>query len=159
MASLPSATRSATTCTAAKSMSVDISSQERAAIADPARIRELKLANLFEVFNEHDPTRRRGVIARNYTEDVIWSDRDGTTEGHEAMDEQAQKLVDRMPDFVFSAAGPVHVSRDLGLLSFNLGGAEAAAGGQRRRRGPGARWTDRRVVHALDRSELTTVRA
>jgi hypothetical protein len=26
-----------------------------------------------------------------------------------------------MPDFVFSAAGPVHVSRDLGLLVFNLG--------------------------------------
>ena len=26
-----------------------------------------------------------------------------------------------MPDFLCSAAGPVHVSRDLGLLSFNLG--------------------------------------
>ena len=26
-----------------------------------------------------------------------------------------------MRDFVFSAAGPVHVSRDLRLLSFNLG--------------------------------------
>jgi hypothetical protein len=26
-----------------------------------------------------------------------------------------------MPDFVFSAAGPVHVSRDLGLLAFNMG--------------------------------------
>ena len=61
------------------------------------------------------------VIARNYTDDVIWTDPDGTTQGHEAMNEQAQKLLDRMPDFVFSAAGPVHVSRDLGLLSFNLG--------------------------------------
>jgi hypothetical protein len=28
---------------------------------------------------------------------------------------------DRKPDFVFSAAGPVHVSRDLGVLAFNLG--------------------------------------
>jgi hypothetical protein len=37
------------------------------------------------------------------------------------MNEQAQKLLDRMPDFVFSAAGPVHVSRDLGLLAFNMG--------------------------------------
>jgi hypothetical protein len=37
------------------------------------------------------------------------------------MNEQAQKLLDRMRDFVFSAAGPVHVSRDLDLLSFNLG--------------------------------------
>jgi hypothetical protein len=102
-------------------MSVDASPQERAAIADPARIRELMLANLFAVFDERDPKRRLDVIARNYTEDVIWSDPDGTNQGHEAMNEQAQKLLDRMPDFVFSAAGPVHVSRDLGLLNFNLG--------------------------------------
>ena len=105
-------------------MSVDASPQERAAIADPARIRELMLANLFAVFNERNPKRRLDVIARNYTEDVIWSDPDGTTQGYEAMNEQAQKLLDRMPDFVFSAAGPVHVSRDLGLLSFNLGAPE-----------------------------------
>jgi hypothetical protein len=37
------------------------------------------------------------------------------------LNEQAQKLLDRLPDFVFSAAGPAYVSRDLGLLSFNLG--------------------------------------
>jgi hypothetical protein len=88
---------------------------------DAARIRELMLANLFAVFSERDPERRLEVIARNYTEDVIWTDPDGTTNGHQALNAQAQKLLDRMPDFVFSAAGPVHVSRDLGLLSFNLG--------------------------------------
>ena len=76
-------------------MSVDAFPQERAAIADPARIRELMLANLFAVFNERDPKRRLDVIARNYTEDVIWSDPDGTIQGHEAMNEQAQKLLDR----------------------------------------------------------------
>ena len=32
------------------------------------------------------------------------------------MNEQAQKLLDRIPGFVFSAAGPVHVSRDLVAL-------------------------------------------
>jgi hypothetical protein len=79
------------------------------------------LANLFAVFSERDPGRRLEVIARNYTEDVIWTDPDGTTHGHEAMNEQAQKLLDRMPDFAINAAGPVHVSRDLGLLAFNLG--------------------------------------
>jgi hypothetical protein len=90
-------------------------------MSDPARIRELLLENLFAVFNVRDPERRLEAIGRNYTEDVIWSDPDGTMQGHEAMNEQAQKLLDRMPDFVFSAAGPVHVSRDLGLLAFNLG--------------------------------------
>jgi ketosteroid isomerase-like protein len=87
----------------------------------PARIRELMLANLFAVFNERDPERRLNAIVRNYTEDVIWTDPDGTIQGHEAMNEQAQRLLDRLPDFVFSAAGPVHVSGDLGLLNFNLG--------------------------------------
>jgi ketosteroid isomerase-like protein len=91
------------------------------ATTDPARIRELMLANLFAVFNERDPERRLEAIARNYTEDVTWTDPDGTTQGHEALNEQAQKLLDRMPGFVFSAAGQVHVSRDLGLLTFNLG--------------------------------------
>jgi hypothetical protein len=90
-------------------------------VADSARIRELLLANLFEVFSERDPRRRSEVIARNYTEDVTWTDPDGTFQGHEALNEQAEKLLGRMPDFVFSAAGPVYVSRDLGLLSFNLG--------------------------------------
>ena len=105
-------------------MSADAPSQERIAApttTDPARIRELLLANLFAVFNERDPERRLEAIQSNYTEDVIWSDPDGTIQGHEAMNAQAQKLLDRMPDFVFSAAGPVHVSRDLGLLEFNLG--------------------------------------
>jgi SnoaL-like domain len=102
-------------------MSVDAPPQKPVAIADPARIRELLLANLFAVFSERDPERRLEVIARNYTEDVIWSDPDGSTQGHEALNEQAQKLLDRMPGFVFSAVGPVHVSRDLGVLAFNLG--------------------------------------
>jgi SnoaL-like protein len=93
---------------------------------EPERIRELMLANLFAVFNERDPARRLETIARNYTEDVTWTDPDGTTEGREAMNEQAQKLLDRIPDFVFSAAGPVHVSGDLGLLAFNLGLPEQA---------------------------------
>ena len=93
-------------------------------MTDPTRIRELMIDNLFEVFNVRDPRRRSEAIARNYTEDVIWTDPDGTTQGHEAMNEQAQKLLDRMPGFVFSAAGPVHVSLDLGLLAFNLGTPE-----------------------------------
>ena len=92
------------------------------AAASAARIRELMLANLFAVFNERDAKRRLEAIRSNYTEDVIWSDPDGTARGHAAMNEQAQRLLDRMPGLVFSAAGPVHVSRDLGLLAFNVGG-------------------------------------
>ena len=79
------------------------------------------LGNLFAVFNERDSGRRSTAIAANYTDDVIWTDPDGTTRGRQALKERAQKLLDRLPDLVFSAGGPVHVSRDLGLLAFNLG--------------------------------------
>ena len=90
-------------------------------MTDAARIRELLLENLFVVFSERDPERRLEATARNYTEDVTWTDPDGTFQGHNAMNEQATKLLDRLPDFVFATAGPVYVSRDLGLRAFNLG--------------------------------------
>jgi hypothetical protein len=90
-------------------------------MTDDARIRELMLINLFAVFNERDPERRLKAIAANYTEDVTWSDPERTFHGREALNERAQELLDAMPDFVFTAAGPVHVLRDLGHLPFNQG--------------------------------------
>jgi hypothetical protein len=100
------------------------------ASTDAARIRELLLDNLFAVFNVRDAARRSEAIARNYTEDVTWTDPDGTTQGHAAMNERAQTLLDGLPEFVFSAAD---------------------AGGERLRRSPGAGWKDRHVAYALDR--------
>jgi hypothetical protein len=70
-----------------------------------ARVRELLLLNLFAVFSERDPERRLKVIAANYTEDVIWSNPEATTHGHQALNERAQQLLDRTPDFVFTARG------------------------------------------------------
>jgi hypothetical protein len=73
----------------------------------PAQIRRLMLDNIFVVFSERDRERRMKAITKNYTEDVTWSDPAGTTQGREAMNEQGQKLLDRLPNFVFPAAGPV----------------------------------------------------
>jgi SnoaL-like protein len=97
-------------------------------VSDDGRIRELLLINLFAVFNERDPERRLKAIAANYTEDVIWSDPEATTHGHEELNERAQKLLDGLPDFVFTAAGPVYVTRDVGLLPFNMGVPEQPPG-------------------------------
>jgi hypothetical protein len=93
-------------------------------MTDDARIRELMLINLFVVFSERDPERRLEAIAANYTEDVIWSDPETTVHGHEALNERAQVVLDGLPDFVFRAAGPVHVLRDLGHLAFIHGPPE-----------------------------------
>ena len=61
-------------------------------MTDSARIRELMLVNLFAVFNQRDAERRLEAIAGNYTDDVIWTDPEGTTHGHEALNDRAQKL-------------------------------------------------------------------
>jgi len=45
-------------------------------VTEAARIRELMLENLFSVFGERAPERRSEAIARNYTDDVAWTDRD-----------------------------------------------------------------------------------
>jgi hypothetical protein len=37
------------------------------------------------------------------------------------MNEQVQKLFDGLPHFVFSAAGPVYIAGNLGLLPYHLG--------------------------------------
>jgi hypothetical protein len=116
---------------------------QRGVKTEEARIRELMLVNLFAVFSERDPERRMQAIVANYTEDVIWSAPEATTRGHEAVNEQAQKLLDSTPDFVFTAAGPIHVLRDLGYLAFTYGVPEQ----------PGTRRTDRRVVHAAERGQ------
>jgi len=86
--------------------------------SDDARIRDLMLMNLFAVFNERDPERRVNAITANYTEDVIWTDPEKTFHGREGLNNRAQELLDKLPDFVFTAAGPVHVLRDLGHLPF-----------------------------------------
>jgi hypothetical protein len=91
------------------------------AAPDPAQIRRLMLDNIFVVFSERDRERRMKPITKNYTEDVTWSDPVGTTQGREAMNEQGQKLLDRVPNFLFSAGGPVYVAANLGLLPYHLG--------------------------------------
>jgi hypothetical protein len=88
---------------------------------DPARIRELLLINLFAVFSERDPERRMKAIVANYTEDVLWSDPEATTRGHQELNDGATRLLERTPNFEFTSAGPVHVLRDLGYMPFTYG--------------------------------------
>jgi hypothetical protein len=63
------------------------------------------LVNLLAVFSERDPERRMKAIVANYEEDVIWSAPEATTRGHEAVNEQAHKLLDSSPDSAFTAQG------------------------------------------------------
>jgi hypothetical protein len=78
-------------------MSAPDTTADASPLADAARIRELMLANVFAVFGERDPERRSKAIAANYTDYVIWTDPDGTTQGRQPLNEGAQKLIDRSP--------------------------------------------------------------
>jgi ketosteroid isomerase-like protein len=98
-----------------------VSDEPNEITSDGARIRELMLINLFAVFNERDPERRLKAITDNYTDDVVWTDPEQTFHGRDALNERAQELLDQQPDFQFTAAGPVHVLRDLGHLAFTQG--------------------------------------
>ena len=57
-----------------------------------ATINELMHANLLVVFNERDSARRSGAIARIYADDIRWTDDDGVTTGHAALDTKAAEL-------------------------------------------------------------------
>ena len=105
-------------------------------MTDSERIRQLVLVNLFAVFNQRDAERRLKAIAGNYTDDVIWTDPEGTTHGHEALNDRAQRLLDGLPGFVFTGATDPRQPRS-GPSGLQPGSARAAAGGQRPRRRAG----------------------
>lgn len=78
-------------------------------------------ANLFELFNERDQSKRRAAISRTYASDVKFIDPDEIVTGHDGLDAKAGRLLEQAPEFVFSAAGPVMVNHDMGYLAWNFG--------------------------------------
>jgi hypothetical protein len=87
-------------------------------LTETARLME---ANLLQVFNERDPARRREVIARTYTTDVRWTDDEGTTVGHDALNAKAQELQDGpLAGLVFVKKGPAYGTTGLGFLAWDL---------------------------------------
>ena len=82
---------------------------------------DLMRSNLFEVFGERDPERRRAAIARTYVREVQFSDPEEVVTGHDALDAKAQRILDGAPGFVFSAAGEAYESHDLGYLAWGFG--------------------------------------
>ena len=88
---------------------------------DLTEIARLMEANLLQVFNERDPARRREVIARIYATNVRWTDDDGTTVGHDALNAKAQQLQDGpLAGLVFVKKGAVYGTTGLGFLAFDL---------------------------------------
>lgn len=84
-------------------------------------IERLMESNLLLVFNERDADRRRAAIADTYAPDVRWTDDEGVSVGHAALDAKAQALQDgQLAGLSFIKAGPVHQTRGLGYLAWHV---------------------------------------
>jgi hypothetical protein len=83
-------------------------------------IADLMHANLLEVFDQRDPARRWAAIVRIYTDDIRWSDDDGVTIGHAALDAKAVELQAKLGELQFVAAGSTYQTLGLGYLAFQL---------------------------------------
>lgn len=78
-------------------------------------------SNLLRVFNEPDAEPRRIAIADTYSLDVRWTDDEGGSVGHAALDAKAQALQDgQLAGLSFLKAGPVHQTRGLGYLAWHV---------------------------------------
>ncbi|GAA1841111.1 nuclear transport factor 2 family protein [Asanoa iriomotensis] len=83
---------------------------------------ELLQSNLHEVFSEEDPGRRWAAIERTYTEDVTFIDPDGRFVGWQALNDQAQRLLDGpLKGLVFEEDGPGYVGPDTAALPWRVG--------------------------------------
>ena len=83
-------------------------------------IQQLMQGNLLDVFNEHDPERRRTAISRIYAPNVRWTDDEGVCVGHRALDAKAAELQDKIGPLQFITAGPVHQTVGFGYLAWHL---------------------------------------
>ncbi len=84
-------------------------------------IARLMEANLLAVFDERDPGRRAAAIAKTYAPDVAWTDEDGVSVGHQALDTKAAALQNgALQGLHFVKSGPVRQTGDLGFLAWEV---------------------------------------
>ena len=84
-------------------------------------ITQLMESNLLRVFNERDPDRRLAAIGDTYSPQVRWTDDEGVSVGHDALNAKAQTLQDgQLAGLSFVKAGPVHQTRGFGYLAWNV---------------------------------------
>ena len=87
----------------------------------PDTVDTLLKRNLHEVFGERDARKRREAIAQLWTEDCVFIDHSGETQGRDALDRAVAALHQRLPGYVFSELGPVDPLHESGRLAWSYG--------------------------------------
>ncbi|WP_395242764.1 nuclear transport factor 2 family protein [Agromyces sp. MMS24-K17] len=89
-----------------------------------ASVTELLNANLHEVFGNRDAEARGRAVEAIYTDDVAFTDPEGTSVGRAALGQKAAALIDGAPaEFGFTADGIAYTGDDTGALAWAFGPA------------------------------------
>jgi hypothetical protein len=82
-------------------------------MGDSDGLSALMHSNLLEIFGQRDAARRQEAMRRTYSKDIAFTDPEGTVHGYDAVDKQAQRILDKSPDtFVLAPDGPLYVLGD-----------------------------------------------
>jgi len=90
-------------------------------VDDAKLIATLLKRNIFEVFGENDPERRRAAIREIYAEDAVVHAPPGTIVGRDALDKFAGDLRSTHPDYVYTPSTEPQVLHDSARLAWVSG--------------------------------------
>jgi len=88
---------------------------------DASVVKDLVKRNLLGVFSEHDADKRRSLIAKIWDNKGIFIDPHGRYVGHTAINDAAEQLQRRFPDFAFSELADGDAYSGVGRLRWGFG--------------------------------------
>ena len=88
---------------------------------DASVVKDLMKQNLLGVFSEHDAKKRRSLIAKIWDSKGIFIDPEGRHVGHTAINDAAEQLQRRFPDFAFSELADGDAYSGVGRLRWGFG--------------------------------------
>ena len=89
--------------------------------SDADVVKRLMKQNLLGVFSERDAEKRRSLIAKIWDTKGIFIDPDGRYVGHTAINDAAEQVQRRFPDFAFSELGDGDAYSGVGRLPWGFG--------------------------------------
>jgi SnoaL-like domain len=87
----------------------------------PDTVETLLKRNLHEVFGERDARKRREAIVQLWSEDCVFIDHSGKSQGRDELDRAVGVLHQRLPGYVFSELRPVDLLHESGRLAWSYG--------------------------------------
>ena len=88
---------------------------------DANAVKDLMKQNLLGVFSERDAEKRRSLIARIWDGKGIFIDPHGRYVGHTAINDAAEQIQRRFPDFAFSVLAEPDAYSGVGRLPWGYG--------------------------------------